>query len=54
MKKSLINKLERLKYLLILLAILPAGCASRGEVRARADYTETQGPRAAVELAAKW
>lgn len=53
-ERKLAASITKMLSALILLAIPFAGCASRGEVRATADYTQAQGPRAAVELAAKW
>ena len=38
----------------ILLLTLLSGCASRGEVRATADYDDYRGARAGVQVAAQW
>lgn len=42
-----------LRLSLLLLTLL-SGCASRGEVRATADYDEWRGTRAGVQVAAQW
>ncbi len=42
-----------IRWIIILLTLL-SGCASRGEVRATADYDEWRGTRAGVQVAAQW
>ena len=43
-----------MRILLLLTMTYLLGCAARGEVRADADYTENQGARAGVHIAARW